>query len=205
MFEAVLEKNGLLGADIPIASTDPLCPPNFKPLDYDPDKAKSLLAAAGFGGGLPITLYCSTAAAFMVQTATAFQSVVKSSNINVTIQQTPASSYFSTIWLEKPAFSSFWLRDNPDVIISDACESNSTENESSFKNSQFDKLVTAARGTTDVKKQREYYAEAMPLLADRSGWVIPYWGNRIWPARKKLKGLNLSFQDNCDWLQAYLT
>jgi peptide/nickel transport system substrate-binding protein len=204
MFEAVLQGEGLIGSDIPIAPDDPLYPPNFKPLPYDPDRAKSLLKAAGFGNGLPITLYTSTAEANMVQTATAFKSVVAAANINVTIQQTPSSSYFSTIWMAKPAFSSFWLRDYPDVIIVDACETNSTENESDFTNTTFDNLVNAARRTIDVATQRRLYAEAMPLLADESGWVIPYWANRIWPAGNSLRGVQLSFQDNADWTAAYI-
>jgi len=201
----VLQGQGLPGADIPIGSDDALYPEGFEPLAYDPEKAKSLLAEVGFADGLPVKLFASDAAAFMAQTAAAFQDIVKDGGIDVQIEQLSPDAYWSEGWMQKPCFSSFWLRQHPDTIIAQACEANGVWNEAQFKNPQFDSLVAEARSTTDADRQRELYAEAMPLLAQDSGWIIPQWGDRIWPAKKRFAGLKLDFIDNVDFTNAYLS
>ncbi len=205
ILDVVVQGEGLLGQDIPIASNDALYPSGFHHLPYDPEKAKSLLASAGFSSGLPVTLYTADAAAYMVETATAYQSLVAPANIHVTLKQTPAASYFTNIWLNKPCFSSFWLREHPDTIIEQACVTKGVWNEAQFSNADFDGLIRAARSTTNQARQRSLYAQAMPLLADQSGWIITQWGNRIWPATTTFKGVALDFINNADFHSAYLT
>ena len=202
LFNVVLQGQGVVGADIPVAPTDPLYPAGLKALSYDPEKAASLLKSAGFSKGLDITIFTSTAAAFMLETAEAYQSAV-GANIKVKVQQTQPSSYFSDIWLHKPSYTSFWLRVPPDTMIADGFTGNSVQNESGFLSSRFTSLINQSRQTTSLTRQKELYAEAMPIIAQQAGWFSPYWGNRIWPARANLKGVQLDFIDNCDWTTAY--
>jgi peptide/nickel transport system substrate-binding protein len=205
MLQVVFQGQGLLGLDIPIATDDPLFPTGFKSLPYDPEKAKSLLKQAGLSNGISFDLPAAEgAAAFMVQTDTAYQSFAKSAGVTVNIKSGSAATYWSESWMNKPAFSSFWLRVHPDTIINQACESKGVWNESQFSNSTFDKLVRAARATSDISKQKQYYAEAMPILANQSGWIVTGWGNRVWPAKKRLQGVELDFIDNADFRRAFI-
>jgi hypothetical protein len=45
----------------------------------------------------------------------------------------------------------------------------------------------------------------MPLLAQQSGWIIPYWGNRIWPAKQNLHGVQLDYNSNANFLKAWIS
>lgn len=199
----VLQGQGSVGADIPIAADDALFPANFKGLDFDPERAKSLLAGAGLSS-LDVTLYTSDAAAFMDQTAVAVQSIVAASGIVMKLEKIPSSTYFADIWMKQPVFSSFWLRQHPDTLIGQACETAGTWNEAQFSNADFDRLVTEARRSPDAERQRALYAEAMPLLANESGWIIPQWSDRMWPAKARLRGVELDFINNADFTNAWL-
>lgn len=199
----VLQGQGSVGADIPIANDDALFPTGFAPLEYDPEKAKSLLAGVGISE-LEVTLYTGEAAAFMAQTAVAVQDIVSASNIKITLQTLPANTYFADAWMKQPVFSSFWLRQHPDTLIAQACESNGPWNEAQFADENFDKLVRQARQTADIDEQRALYAQAMPILANNSGWIIPQWSDRMWPAKTRLQGVQLDFINNADFTNAWL-
>lgn len=199
----VLQGQGSVGADIPIAADDALFPVDFKGLGYDPERTKSLLTEAGLSS-LDVTLYTSDAAAFMDQTAVAIQSIVAGSGINMRLEKIPSSTYFADIWMKQPVFSSFWLRQHPDTLIGQACETAGSWNEAQFSNAGFDRLVGEARRSPDPSRQRELYAEAMPLLANESGWIIPQWSDRMWPAKGRLRGVELDFINNADFANAWL-
>ena len=122
MVAVVLQGQGSVGMDIPVAADDALFPEGFAPLPYDPEKAKSLLQSVGLSS-LDVVLYTGgEAAAFMDATAIAVQDMVAASGINMTLQKVPATTYWSDVWMKQPVFSSFWLRQHPDTIIAQACE-----------------------------------------------------------------------------------
>lgn len=203
LVNVVLQGQGSPGADIPFASDDALFPSGFAGLTYDPEKAKSLLAGAGLSD-LEVVLYTSDAAAFMSATSVAVQDMMSASGIRMRLESIPASTYFADIWMKKPMFSSFWLRQHPDTLISLACESTGSWNEAQFADARFDDLVRQARQTADVAQQRTIYAEAMPILAENSGWIVPQWSDRMWPAKSRLKGVRLDFINNADLAGAWL-
>lgn len=203
LVNVVLQGQGSAGADIPIASDDALFPTGFTGLGYDPEKAKSLLAGAGHAD-LEVVLYTSDAAAFMNATSVAVQDMMAASGIRMRLESIPATTYWSDIWMKKSMFSSFWLRQHPDTLISLACESTGAWNESQFSDARFDELVRKARQTASVDEQRALYAEAMPILAETSGWIVPQWSDRMWPAKSRLKGVRLDFVNNADLTAAWL-
>ena len=141
----------------------------------------------------------------MDQTAVAVQDIVSASGINMTLEKVPATAYWSDVWMKQPMFSSFWLRQHPDTIIAQACESTGTWNEAQFSNARFDELVREARRSPDAARQRELYAEAMPILANESGWIIPQWSDRMWPAKARLHGVALDFINNADFTDAWVS
>ena len=85
-----------------------------------------------------------------------------------------------------------------------ACESTGSWNEAQFSDSRFDELVREARRTADADQQRALYAEAMPIIAENSGWIVPQWSDRMWPAKNRLKGVRLDFVNNADLIGAWL-
>ena len=204
LVNVVLQGKGSAGADIPVAADDGLFPKDFAGLNYDPDRAKVLLKEAGLSS-LDVVLHTSDAAAFMNETSVAIQDLVAASGINLKLEKAPSTAYWSDVWMKKPAFCSFWLRQHPDTIIGQACESSGTWNEAQFSNPKFDELIREARKSPDVNRQRELYAEAMPILAQESGWIIPQWSDRMWPAKKRLSGVALDFINNADFTDAWVS
>jgi hypothetical protein len=45
----------------------------------------------------------------------------------------------------------------------------------------------------------------MPLLANESGWIVPQWSDRMWPAKARLNGVALDFINNADFSEAWLS
>ena len=61
---------------------------------HDPERAKALLKQAGHDG-LNLTLYTSSAAPGMLESATAFAQQAKAANVNIKLIKTPADTYYS--------------------------------------------------------------------------------------------------------------
>ena len=77
---------------------------------YDPERAKSLLKAAGYGDGLTVTLPTASAALGMLESATAWVQQAKKAGINVKLRKIPANTYFeaSSGYLKAPLYQSAW-------------------------------------------------------------------------------------------------
>ena len=58
-----------------------------------------------------------------------------------------------------------------------------------WKNEQFDQLLVAARGETDVAKRAQMYADMQGLIHNEGGIGIPMFLSSLDGHNKKLKGL----------------
>ena len=67
-----------------------------------------------------------------------------------------------------------WLADYPDPHnFFSLITSNSDNNKTFWKNSEFDKLVEQAAGESDKNKRRELYSRAQAILVEQDVPVIP--------------------------------
>lgn len=165
--------------DIPIPPGDPFFPPGMRPWPYDPERARSLLRQAGYRDGIDLTLYARPGN--FLDFATAAKEIYRASGIRVEIKVWPADTYWSEVWLKVPFMVDYWGRLHASVILPLAYGSGSSSNETAFSNRRFDRLIAQAPRTTDPQKQKALYWEALRILQDRSGSVIPvhtplYWG-----------------------------
>jgi peptide/nickel transport system substrate-binding protein len=78
-----------------------------------------------------------------------------------------------------------------DAIFSLLYTSNAAWNETRWDNAEFDRLVQAARGTTDTARRAELYGQAQTLMHDQVPSVIPVFFDLLSARRQYVQGYNL--------------
>jgi peptide/nickel transport system substrate-binding protein len=135
---------------------------------YDPAKAKQLLAAAGYAGGLSIKLVAQTADP-VPAIATAWQAQMKKIGINVSIQQVPSDVFYTSKGTDnwyQAAFSivDYGTRADPNTYFQLTLMSNAPWNYSRWKDPQFDALSEQISAELDATKRAALYRQAQALL-----------------------------------------
>lgn len=173
--QLVTQGRGELGNDQPVPPVSPFWADIPIP-EQNHERARELLAEAGYPDGLDLTLYTSPIRSNMVQTAVAFQEMAKPAGIRIEIQRTPTDVYWSEYWLKVPFCVSSWgLRPTADETLSIAYHSAAPWNESDFQNPELDRLIEEARGEPNEERRAELYAQAQQLLHDEGGSIISFY------------------------------
>jgi peptide/nickel transport system substrate-binding protein len=138
-------------------------------------QAKSLLKQAGMSN-LSVTLYSSTVASGMLESATVFASQAKQAGITVNVQNVPGSDYFGADYLKQNFAQSLWFA--YDSVFSQMARSvapGAPFNETHWNNAQWTKLYNQALATVDDAKRKELAYELQQILWNEGGYV--YWGD----------------------------
>jgi peptide/nickel transport system substrate-binding protein len=172
-----------------VANNNPVTPNDPNYLDYviqpDPDKAKSLLKAAGVSGAQ--TLYTSDYDPVLTPLAEAYQSSVAGAGLSIAIQNAPADSYYTSVWIQKPFCVSYWYTGRPiDQLLNQIYRMGSGYDESLWSNSQFNGLLDSARGTVDAAKRKTLYQDAQQLMIEDDGTIVPFFADRTTGLSKKV-------------------
>jgi len=154
--------------------------------EQDIGQAKSLLKAAGMSD-LTITLFSSTAAPGMLESATAFAQQARAAGVTINVNNGPAGSYFGTQYLKQNFAQTQWLTAPIYQWIGQAMAPTAPFNETHWHNPQWDSLLAQAEATIDTGKRQEIYYEMQQLLWNEGGYLI--WG--FYPL---LDGLSLNVQ-----------
>jgi peptide/nickel transport system substrate-binding protein len=140
---------------------------------YDPDKAKELLAAAGYADGVDIRLVAQQADPIPA-VATAWQAQMKEIGVNVEIQQVPTDVYYAEEgednWYEAPFGIVDWgTRATPVVYFNLAMTTDAISqawNYSRWSNPDFDAIVEQIPQTVDDAERAQLYKDAQAILQD---------------------------------------
>jgi peptide/nickel transport system substrate-binding protein len=140
-------------------------------IPYDPEKAKQLLADAGFGSGVDIKVVAQTADP-VPAVATAWQAQMKEIGVNVEIQQVPPDVYYAEKgtdnWYEADFSWVDWgTRAAPITYFDLALTSDAPWNYSRWKNPDFDALADQIPLELDPTKRAELYKQAQQILQDQ--------------------------------------
>jgi peptide/nickel transport system substrate-binding protein len=156
---------------------------------YDPDKAKFHLAKAKIGSAR-IPVVASPAALYSIEMALVLQQSAARIGLNLDVKRMPADGYWSNHWLNSPVgFGNVNPRPSADALLTQFFKSDAAWNGSRWKSDQFDQLLLAARGETDVAKRKQMYADMQVLIHEESGVSIPMFLESIDGYSLKLKGL----------------
>jgi peptide/nickel transport system substrate-binding protein len=139
----------------------------------DIEKAKQLLAEAGYPNGLSVDLYTSNSYAAMVPIAQLYQQMAADAGIKVNIIMSPADSYWNAVWLKRPFLTSDWGGRPTAESLSIAYLTKTQYNETHWYRQDYDQLISQANATVDPAARRKIFQSAQRLLAEEGGVIVP--------------------------------
>ncbi|MCS6988417.1 MAG: ABC transporter substrate-binding protein [Chloroherpetonaceae bacterium] len=159
-------------------------------VDYDVQKAKKLLAEAGYpdGRGLPeLTLHSFVGAkyAYNKEVAEAAQAMLQDIGVKVNIVQSEYSTHLQQAYLGKlPFFIGSWGADYPEPetflnlvyggVVPKGKDEESYINLSRYSNPAFDKVFAEALKISDEKKRYALYKQAEKIALDDAAILVCY-------------------------------
>ena len=131
--------------------------------------AKKLLAEAGIPDGFPLEMYVPGSNPPRERIATAFRDSAKQAGVNVQLRTVPPDKFFAEME-GKVRFSAdgFYGRATPDLMVYPWYDSAGSWNNTlwHYKNPEVDKVLDAARATTDKGVQAKLYGRFQELVLD---------------------------------------
>jgi len=165
---------------------------NLPTYDYDPAKAKQLLAQAGYPNGLNLVIKTSTDAEANSR-AQVMQATMKKAGINLSIQSNEMSTFFADIG--KGNFQMYSLSRNgiadPDfyyVIFYSQNTPPNGQNRGYYANPHLDQLLIAGHSTFDRAKRKPIYDEVQKIVATDLPYVSLYMQSNVAIMRKGING-----------------
>jgi peptide/nickel transport system substrate-binding protein len=156
--------------------------PGLKAYPYDPERAKKLLAEAGYPNGFTTTLWVPESGSGMqspVAMSTVIQSNLRAVGVNVTLQTMEWGAFLAKLRSkEQDLFALSWMAgaEDPDLVIYPLLHSSqwtpTGPNRALYKNTRLDELLHQARVVTDQAKRAELYREAQRVLVDDPPWIF---------------------------------
>ena len=186
VLQLAVQNNGTIAHNNPVPPTDAYYLDYG--LEYDPEKAKSLLKSAGHDS-FDVPIYTSTYDPVLTPLALALKGSMKAANINLEVTNSAADSYYSDVWMKKPLMTTYWYTGRPiDQLLNQIFRSGSSYNETAYANPQFDQTLDAARATVDSVKRKTLYQDAQKILVDDGGSLTPFFADRLVGMSKKVAG-----------------
>jgi glutathione transport system substrate-binding protein len=158
--------------------------------EYNPEKAKELLAEAGYPNGIEFTLLTSSTYSFFEQSAIAVQASLKEVGINITLDAPDWSTYNAKLRSgEYDALINGYLANvsDPDWI-SALYATGANYNTGHFEMPEFDELLLKGRTSTNSEERAEIYQQLQKILIDESPHCYILWRPQAYAYSEKVKG-----------------
>jgi oligopeptide transport system substrate-binding protein len=174
-------------------------PPGFASFDetlegypYDLEKAKALLAEAGYpdGKGLPVlTLQYNTSEAHEA-ICEAIKNDLIDIGVKVRLRNLEWGAHLASLKDHEPdLFRADWLADVPsEDNFLQLLVTGKESNYCGYSNPEFDALFNKARFSTDPDEQHRLYREANRLAVEDAAWLFVYWYRDTMMVKPYLKG-----------------
>ncbi len=169
--------------------------------EHNVEKAKALLAEAGFPKGFETTLHPAVGRYYMdASVATAVAADLLKIGVKADIKMMEWGTYLPYILREKEVV------DHKIYMLGWGCVTGDADyglytlfhsgewpkkgmNASFFKNEKLDQLLEAARSTANPDERKKLYKEAMTLIMDEAPWLFLHSEAQVVGARANVKGL----------------
>jgi peptide/nickel transport system substrate-binding protein len=141
--------------------------PSIKSFDYDPAKAKTLLAEAGYPNGLDAVLATPQITVFQ-QMDQLIQEQLAAVGIRLTLSPVAASEWYAKVVNGSTNMSpARWTqRADPDGLLTILFDSKGFANTMKYSNPQVDTLLQQARTTYDIPTRKRLYSEAQQMIVN---------------------------------------
>jgi len=156
---------------------------SLEPYPYDPEKAKALLKEAG-AEGAELTFYVTEGGSGMldpVAMGTAIQADLQAVGLNVKIETYEWNTFLGNVnpGLEGKADMAemAWMTNDPDTLPylalrTEAWPDKGGFNSGYYSNPEVDKLLEAARASTDQGERARLYQEMQTIVQEDAPWVF---------------------------------
>jgi len=174
--------------------------------DHDPDRARALLATAGFGPERPLRLvYKTSSDPFRVRLATVIQAQLARVGIRVEIRSYDWGTFYGDIKAGRfQLYSLAWVGiRTPDIfryVFHSASVPPDGANRGRFQSGRADRIVEAARAEQNLERKAELYRELQALLLDELPYVPLWYEDQIYACRGEVTGYRLAPDGNYDGL-----
>lgn len=189
MVKTVMQGFGQVANDTPVPPWHPLYNKEIPQRPLDVEKAKYHFKKAGMAGA-SVEIITTQNIEGAVEGGQLLQQLGRSAGMNFQVRRVPYDGYWSTHWTKDPVgYGSINPRPTLDLLLSQFYLSDAPNNESGWKNPQFDQLVIAARGEGDQAKRKQMYGDIQQLIYDHCGTIIPTFISSLDGYSNKVKGV----------------
>ncbi|MCA9861620.1 MAG: ABC transporter substrate-binding protein [Thermomicrobiales bacterium] len=169
---------------------------DLDPYAYDPERAKALLAEAGWDASQTLDLIWEQGFQAIELCAPVFQQQMAEIGVQVSLTPLDEAAFEQRV-LEDMDFDLAWFGGgayglDPDVSSTYyACANWTPEggNTTHFCSEELDELFVAGRGTPDIEERREIYHEAARILNEEVPTIFWWSENMIWGINKRVQGV----------------
>ena len=197
MLAIVAQGAGVIACDSPVHPSDQYYLKQECPQDIE--RAKELLAEAGYADGLTVDLHVSDIRPLMIPMAVVFKEQAAEAGITVNIITEPSDGYWSDVWLKDSFVAGNWGERHADQVLNEVFRCDAAWNEIDWCNEEYEQLMDAARGELDFEKRLTLYHQAQELLVADGGEIIPFFLSATRIFNSLLVGLPERSDDIYDW------
>lgn len=159
--------------------------------ERDVEKAKALLAEAGFPDGLDLEIACKPDPAWELASVEAMVEQWKEAGIRTKINVLPSAKFWE-VWTEVPFGYTTWAhRPLAFMVLTLAYRSGGTWNETRYNNPEFDEILTRAEGTLDLDERTKITGQLEAILQEDGPIAQSIWRKEFQAFDKKVKGFQL--------------
>ncbi|MCM1305616.1 MAG: ABC transporter substrate-binding protein [Butyrivibrio sp.] len=154
------------------------------------EKAKELLADAGYGNGLDLEIAIPSNYEFHMQTGEVVVEQLKEAGINATIKAVEWSTWLDEIYNGRQyqaTISGITCDSTPGYLLN-RFQTDSKKNFINFANAEYDALYLSAQSTLDVQEKIGDYAQLQKILCDEAGSAFLQVPANMTAINKKLAG-----------------
>lgn len=195
--DLVLEGRGIIGNNDPIGPAyGAFYDSSIENPGYDPERARELLAQAGYPDGLNITIQTINVLGYD-QLATVLQQQWEPAGIIADIQVNEEGFYYSDDnpdnWLQAELGITGWGdRPVPQGYLAQAYATGAIYNETHWADAELDALIQQASVTSDQAARAEIYHQISVIFNERGPIIIPWFAPVFAAARTNVNGLEVA-------------
>lgn len=197
LIDLVVGGGGVIACDTPVEPNDQYRAELSCPQDIE--KAKALLADAGFPDGIDVDVHVATLEPTWPILAEAYQSQAAAAGIRVNINQVPSDGFWSEVWMKKDVSATRWNERPADQALHEIYLGGAKWNESFFADAAFDAMLADARRELDFEKRKALYVKAQEYLWENAGTLIPYHVTKLVGTTSRVKNLDEVKNDAVRW------
>jgi peptide/nickel transport system substrate-binding protein len=186
---------GTPGNDTPVSPVSRWYEARLPERKQDINRARKLLAEAGYPNGIDLTLYTSSARPGLEEAAVAFRESVKAAGIRINIQSVDIARLYSEI-ARKPRENTLvhlnWLgRPTIDESLTPYYRSGAGFNYSGYSNPRVDELLGKGQSAKSPAERKAIYDEVQRILWEDGPDLIAYFRAYVTAVRKNVKNYRL--------------